>query len=85
MEQQGSCRVEGGGALEGLGWSSRKATGKWRVLHRRGSALGYSVYTVDSNAGGDLNFCPKRYTETSKSAASALSTMLHPKAKRMKG
>ena len=28
LEQQGSCRAEAGGVLEGLGWSSREvATG----------------------------------------------------------
>ena len=28
LEQQGSCRAEGSGRLEGLGWSSREAAGK---------------------------------------------------------
>ena len=27
LEQQGSCRAEGGGGLEGPGWRSREAAG----------------------------------------------------------
>ena len=30
------------------------------------------VCTVDSNAGGDLDFCPVHHTETRKSAAYAI-------------
>jgi len=28
LERQGSCRAEGGGGLEGPGWSMREAAGK---------------------------------------------------------
>ena len=59
MEQQESCRTEGGGGLEGLDWSSREATGE-RVaagaaegLQRRGRVLVCSVCTVDSNPDND--------------------------------
>jgi len=61
LEQQGSCRAEGGG-LEGLGWSSRKAAGERAAagaaegLQRRGSALVCSVCTVDSNADIDAGW-----------------------------
>ena len=74
-------------AAEGLGWSSREAAhervvaGAAEGLQRRGSALVCSVCTVDSNGGGDLEFFPMRHTETRKSAAWALSNMIHPKAK----
>ena len=55
LEQQGSCRVEGGGSLEGPGWSSTEAggIGRRRVLQSRGSALVCSVCTVDNNADID--------------------------------
>ena len=52
MEQQESCSAEGGGGLEGLGWSSREAAGEAAAgaaegLQRRGIALVCSVCTVD--------------------------------------
>ena len=55
LEQQGSCRAEGGGRLERRGWSSREAageraaTGAAEGLQRRGSALVCSLCTVDSD------------------------------------
>ena len=58
MEEQGSCRAEGGG-LEGLDWSSREAAGEGAAvvaakgLQRRGSPLVCSVCTVDSHADID--------------------------------
>ena len=42
-----------------------------------GSGLSTGVFSVRSgeNAGGDLDFCPMRHTETRKSAACALTDM----------
>ena len=66
LEQQGSCRAEGGGGLEGPGWSSREAAveraaaGAAEGLRRRGSALVCSVCTVDSNADIDAGWRLRR-------------------------